>query len=222
MRIARDVWRMDQNQMHYVPNGIDLARFSIATPPSTGSDGGPVIGTVAALRAEKNVGRLIRAFHRATLDAPARLVIVGDGAERPELEALTATLGLINRVHFAGHVPQPDSLIRTFDIFAMSSDTEQMPISLLEAMAAGLPTAATDVGDIASMLPDAGRAFVTPCDDAALASALATLVHDPSLRAKLGQASRAKAAQSFDQSEMFRRWSSLLEAGTSQSKAHAA
>ena len=219
MRIARDVWRMSQRQLHYVPNGIDLARFSppSLSPAQSGEE--TIIGTVAALRPEKNVGRLIRAFHQATLNDPARLVIVGDGPQRSELEVLAATLGVSRRVHFAGHVPQPESLMKSFDIFAMSSDTEQMPISLLEAMAAGLPTAATDVGDIASMLPDIGRAFVTPCADAALATALATLIRDPTLRLALGQASRTKASASFDQSEMFRRWSSLLDGETPLSEA---
>ena len=222
MRIARQVWRMNETRLHYVPNGIDLARFSppSLTRPWPGER--PIVGTVAALRPEKNVARLIRAFHRAASQTPARLIIVGDGPQRTELEALVATLDIAGLVHFAGHVTQPDLLIKTFDIFAMSSDTEQMPISLLEAMAAGLPTAATDVGDIASMLPDAGRAFVTPCDDNALASALTILIGDPVLRSKLGQASKAKAAQSFDQSDMLRRWSSLLETRIPSKNAHAA
>ena len=222
MRIACQIWRMNQSHLHYVPNGIDLARFSASAPTSAWPGEGPIIGTVAGLRPEKNVARLIRAFHRAASQAPARLVIVGDGPQRRELEMLVETLGLMDRVRFAGHVPQPDPLLKMFDIFAMSSDTEQMPISLLEAMATGLPTAATDVGDIASMLPDAGRAFVTPCDDIALAAALTTLIREPALRARLGQASKTKAAESFDQSEMLHRWSSLLETGTLSSEAHVA
>ena len=217
MRIARQVWRLNQHRLNYVPNGIDLVRFSLPGPTLTWPGEGPVIGTVAALRPEKNIGRLIRAFHQASAKAPARLVIVGDGPQRAELETLAAELGLRDRVHFAGHVTKPDPLLKAFDIFAMSSDTEQMPISLLEAMAAGLPTAATNVGDIATMLPEAGKAFVTPCEDAALGDALTALVRDPALRSKLGQASKVKAAESFDQSVMFRRWSTLLEAETAHS-----
>jgi glycosyltransferase involved in cell wall biosynthesis len=221
MRIAGQIWRMDERQLHYVPNGIDLNRFASPFSAVGNPTEGPLIGTVAALRPEKNVGRLIRAFHSAVAQAPARLIIVGEGPQRNELEALVATLGLSGRVQFAGHVSQPDSLLRTFDIFAMSSDTEQMPISLLEAMAAGLPTAATDVGDIASMLPAVGRSFVTPCDDTALASALTILIGNSALRVSLGRASKAKAVQSFDQTDMLRRWSSLLETGTPLSEADA-
>ncbi len=222
MRIATEIWRMKKSQLHYVPNGVDLTRFPPLVPLRKSAEAGLVVGTVAALRPEKNVGRLVRAFHHAVSTTSAKLVIVGDGPERPELEALAATLGLKGRVHFAGHVPQPEALIRSFDIFAMSSDTEQMPISLLEAMAAGLPVAATDVGDIASMVPAQGRPFVTPCDDAALASALTALLQDPALRITLGRASREKASTSFAQAEMFRRWSALLDGEPLSAQAPAA
>ena len=104
MRIARQAWQMDESQLHYVPNGIDLARFSSQVVSHAWPGEGPVIGTVAALRPEKNVGRLIRAFHSAASRAPARLVIVGDGPQRSDLETLAATLGLSGRIHFAGHV----------------------------------------------------------------------------------------------------------------------
>ena len=220
MRVAREVWRFSQRQLHYIPNGIDIDRFSSPTPAVTWAGDGPVIGTVAALRPEKNVARLIRAFHSAASNAPARLVIVGDGPQRAELETFAAGLDLRDRIHFTGHIDKPDSLIKAFDIFAMSSDTEQMPISLLEAMAAGLPIAATDVGDVAIMVPREGKAFVTSCDDAPLASALLTLIRDPALREKLGHASKVKAAEAFGQSEMFHRWSSLLVSETSSSKEH--
>ncbi|MDT7953462.1 MAG: glycosyltransferase, partial [Acetobacteraceae bacterium] len=123
---------------------------------------------------------------------------------------LTVSLGLAGRVHFAGHVRDPDELIQGFDIFALSSDTEQMPISLLEAMAAGLPTAATDVGDIASMLPVENRPFITPCDDRALGAALLKLARDSGLRAELGRASRQRAELHFDEAQMFDRWSAIL------------
>lgn len=216
--IAGRIWRLSPERLHYVPNGIDLARFgrdgtSFEWPPDK-ERCGPIVGTVAALRPEKNIGRLIRAFHFVKSQAAARLLIVGDGPQRSELMQLTVDLGISNYVCFAGHVARPDDLIRSFDIFAMSSDTEQMPISLLEAMAAGRPTVATDVGDVALMLPLAGRAFVTPCDDVALGKALLTMVQSPGLRTDLGDASQKRVADRFDQAQMFRHWSSLLEKGT--------
>lgn len=210
LRIATDIWRLNPRHLRYVPNGIDLARFNgpPAALPWLGE--APVIGTVAAFRAEKNLARLLRAFQLAVLEAPARLVLIGDGPERAALEALAQDLGIAPLVHWAGHVAEPAPLIRALDIFAMSSDTEQMPISLLEAMAAGLPAAATDVGDIRSMLPEQAGPFVTPRDDKALATALRKLISDPALRQTLGAASRAKAEREFDQRFMFAAWAELL------------
>jgi glycosyltransferase involved in cell wall biosynthesis len=150
-----------------------------------------VIGTVAALRPRKNIARLIRALASACRWVPARLVIVGDGPERPALEALAAAEGIGGKVEFAGHRADPAALYAGFDIFALSSDTEQMPLSVLEAMASGLPVAATDVGDVADMLDAANRRYVVAHEDGALADALAALAARSDLRAALGAANRA-------------------------------
>lgn len=211
LRIASETWRLDRRRLRYVPNGIDLARFAGPAGRAPWPGEGAVVGTVAALRPEKNIARLIRAFHLAARAVPARLVLIGDGPERAGLERLAGELGLTGRVFFTGHVPQPAALLKALDVFALSSDTEQMPISLLEAMASGLPTAATDVGDIRAMLPDVAHKFVTPCDDGALGAALAELLASPGLRAALGEASRAKAQQEYSQDKMVAQWAALLE-----------
>jgi glycosyltransferase involved in cell wall biosynthesis len=210
MRIALETWRLPKRQVHYVPNGIELARFAGPKPEDAWQGEGPLVGTVAALRPEKNVGRLIRAFARANAETPARLLLIGDGPERAALEALVMELGVRERVRFAGHVSQPAELIRSLDVFGLSSDTEQMPISLLEAMAAGVAVAATDVGDVAVMLPTAQRAFVVPCDDEPLARVLGKLIRDPGQRAALGNANQRRAADEYDEAKMFSRWATLL------------
>lgn len=209
MRIARETWRLPPRWLHYVPNGIDLARFGgrATAPPS---EGGPVVGTVAALRPEKNLARLLRAFRLAAESGPARLVLIGDGPERSGLERLATELGIAHRVRFAGHVNDPAPLIKAMDVFALSSDTEQMPISLLEAMAAGLPVAATDVGDIRAMLPAASHPFVVPCADAPLGAALRSLLDSASLRDEIGRANRGRAEAEYGQDRMFKRWEELL------------
>ena len=181
-RIATEVWRLDPHRVRYVPNGIDLARFA----GSREAGGEPVIGTVAALRPEKNLARLLRAFRLVADVMPARLVIAGDGPERPRLERITRDLGLSELVRFTGHLDDPAVLYRRFDVFALSSDTEQMPLSVIEAMASGLPVAATAVGDVAAMLAAENHAFVTPLEDAALAAAIAALARDAALRARVG------------------------------------
>jgi glycosyltransferase involved in cell wall biosynthesis len=208
-RIATEIWRLDPSRVRYIANGIDLARFAGAAAAEFPGEG-PVIGCVAALRAEKNLGRLVRAFHLAAEGTPARLVIVGDGPERAALEALAASLGLSERVLFTGHVPEPAPYYRRFDIFALTSDTEQMPMTVLEAMAAALPVAATDVGDIKEMLAAENRDFIVPRDDRALADAFLTLLRQPELRRGVGAANRARAERDYDQEVMFGAYAALF------------
>jgi glycosyltransferase involved in cell wall biosynthesis len=207
-RIATGTWRLPQSRLRLLPNGVDLARFAAA---GTRAGGQPVvIGTVAALRPEKNISRLIRAVARLPAAAPARLMIVGDGPERAALQALAVKEGVGKRVVFAGHRTDPAPLYADFDIFALSSDTEQMPLSVLEAMASGLPVVATDVGDVAAMLDAANRPYVVPLEDGTLADALAELVVRPDLRAILGIANRARAHAEFAEADMVAAWGDLF------------
>ncbi|MGA3400729.1 MAG: glycosyltransferase [Acetobacteraceae bacterium] len=206
-RIATTIWRLPADRVRYIPNGIDLERFASARAPSRAVDAPAVIGTVAALRAEKHLGRLLRAF--AAVGPAARLVIAGDGSERAALEDLAQSLGLRERVRFTGHVDDPAPLYAGFDVFALSSDTEQMPLSMIEAMAAGLPVAATDVGDVRAMLAAENAPFVGKLDAADLARSLTVLLNDPALRARIGAANQAKARAEFDQAAMFRAYGAL-------------
>lgn len=206
-RIATEVWRLNPERVHYVPNGIDLARFA----GTRASGSGLVIGTVAALRPEKNLGRLLHAFRRLIATVPARLVVVGDGPERAGLQRLAAELQLGDSVSFTGNIADPAPYYRDFDIFALSSDTEQMPLSVIEAMAAGLPVAATSVGDVPEMLACENRPYVVASEEAALASALAALSADPALRARIGAANRAKAQAEFAQATMVAAWQELFD-----------
>ncbi len=202
--IATNQWRLPAARLHYIPNGVDIRRFA----PAADRPPGQVIGTVAALRPEKNLARLLRAFQ--TLPPPARLVIVGDGGERARLHALAAELGIAGRVEFTGPCADPERLYAGFDIFALASDTEQMPLSVLEAMAAGLPVVSTDVGDVRHMLAPANAIAVVPLQDAALAAALRSQLAAPGLRAELGAANRAKAVRDYDQEVMFQAYAALI------------
>lgn len=207
-RIAREVWRLPRGRVRYQPNGVDLAQAA----PEMVLGEGLIVGTVAALRAEKNVARLLRAFRLAAEARPARLLVVGDGPERAALGTLARELGIAERVHFAGHVAQPRGLVAAMDVFALSSDTEQMPLSLLEAMAAGKPVAATAVGDVAEMLAPENRRYVVARDDGALAGAIGALLDDSEARRALGAANRARAEAAYSEGAMVAAWAGLLGA----------
>jgi glycosyltransferase involved in cell wall biosynthesis len=209
-RIATEVWKLPHRVVKYVPNGVDLARFT-AGPRATVQHP-PVIGTVAALRPEKNLARLIRAFATVVREHPAippRLVIVGDGPERASLTALAAQQGIAELTTFTGQRDDTPSLYAGFDLFALTSDTEQMPLSVIEAMASGLPVVATDVGDIRTMLAAENAPFLGLRDDAVIAQMVAALLARPDARARIGAANREKAERDFDQANMFAAWRGL-------------
>ena len=214
LRIARTAWAQPERRIALIPNGVDLARFS-ATPDKDAipglhrREGEVVIGTLAGLRAVKNLPRLVRAF-AAMQVANARLVIVGEGPESERIADSARRLGVADRLLMPGFLPDPASIARAFDIFALSSDSEQMPISLIEAMAAGLPVAATAVGDVMTMVSRDNRPLiVAPDDEAALAAALDTLADRADLRRTIGRANREKAQAEFDEREMIARYARL-------------
>jgi glycosyltransferase involved in cell wall biosynthesis len=209
---AEHLWRLPKSRLAYIPNGIDCTRFTGGRAGALTSDDVVVIGTVAALRPEKNLGRLLRAFAALpeAMRTKARLEIVGDGPERAGLEVLAGELGIAEKVHFPGHCANPEAALCGFDIFALSSDTEQMPISLVEAMASGLPVAAVDVGDVREMVAEANRPLVVSRDDEALCQVLEALIEDPERRYQLGSANRARAEEMFDERLMIQRYAELF------------
>jgi glycosyltransferase involved in cell wall biosynthesis len=215
--LARRVWRLPSERVTYVPNGVDVVRFASPArdivPGFARRPNELVIGTVAPLRPEKNVGRLLRVF--ATLDRAivVRLVVAGDGLERRALERLAGELGIADRVIFTGQVA-PEAVLGTFDIFALSSDTEQMPNALLEAMAASRAVAAVNVGDVKRIVCEDNRAFIVARDDGpAFAAAITQLLHDPEKRRALGLKNRDRVVAAFSQERMFAAYSVVLAAG---------
>ena len=210
--IASEQWRLSSGTLRYLPNGVDLGRFTSGRAPPPDSwelmPGGVVVGTVAALRPEKNLMRLVRAV--ALAGGHLRLVVVGDGPDRAKLQSLASQLLPPGNAVFLGHCADPSSTYRHMDIFALSSDTEQMPLTVLEAMASGLPIAATDVGDVATVVDRVNRPFVVPLDDAALAAALTRLASDPATRNRLGEANRLRVREGYDQEQMIRNWGHML------------
>lgn len=204
--IALTEWHQPASRVVRIANGIDTAAYAKkpkpdALPRVIKRPGEKWLGTLAGLRAVKNLPRLVRAF--ADLPDEWQLVILGEGPEREAIRAEALRLNVAHRVHLPGFVADPAKAVGLFDLFALSSDSEQFPISVVEAMAAGLSVVSTDVGDVAGMLVEDNRTFVTPVgDEPALAASLATLAADEALRRGIGEANRLRARTEYDEKAM--------------------
>lgn len=211
--IARTIWHQPLDKICRFPNGIDTDHFN--RRPQRGSfpgfqkrTGEIVVGTIAGLRTVKNLPRLVRAV--AAAGPNIRLAIVGDGPARGAIMAEAERLGIADRVMMPGYLRDPARYIRLFDIFALSSDSEQYPISLIEAMTSALPVVSTDVGDVRTIVARENRPFIAPrTDEASLAQAIRELAHDAGLREKLGAANRVLACALYDEETMFARYRQL-------------
>jgi glycosyltransferase involved in cell wall biosynthesis len=216
--IATRIWRISPAKVVYIPNGIDCDRFTGARDRALADRYGidaesTVIGTVATLRPEKNLERLILAFRDLPRDTKLQLLIVGDGSKREALESFAKEQGVSDRVIFPGYISDPAAILSLFDIFAISSDTEQMPISILEAMASGLPVAGVDVGDVRHMVSDANKPYIVERDTDALSAILAKFVSEPSLRRSIGDENRRHVREVYEEKTMVDAYARLFSRG---------
>lgn len=204
--IALDTWQQPRGRVKRIANGIATARYGRkprpdALPRVIKRSDELWLGTIAGLRAVKNLPRLVRVF--APLPEEWQLVILGEGPERDAIRDEALRLDVGHRVHLAGFVADPAAVIGLFDLFALSSDSEQFPISVVEAMAAGLAVAAPAVGDVQAMVAEANAPLIAPAgDEAALGASLFDLAEDPALRRALGAANRERAQAEYDEAGM--------------------
>jgi glycosyltransferase involved in cell wall biosynthesis len=141
-------------------------------------------------------------------------LIAGDGPERARLEKHAASLGIAGDVRFAGHIRATETIYAALSMLVLSSDTEQMPTAVLEAMASGLPVVSTNVGDVMTMVSAENQPFVTPLDAGALAQGMLRILSDPSAAAQIGVANRDKACREYTEDRMVAAYESLY-GGTS-------
>lgn len=212
--IALTTWKQPRARVHRIPNGIDTARYAKTPKPDAipgfrRRPGEVVIGTLAGLREVKDLPMLVRAV--AGMSTRARLVIVGEGPERQAILDAAEKMDIADQLVLPGFLPDPHDFIGLFDLFALTSRSEQFPISVLEAMAAGLPIVATPVGDILRMVSPANHDYIFKrthtvlIRDALQVLAAAT----PEQRAWLGAQNRLKAVAEYDEGTMIARYAAL-------------
>ena len=202
---------------------VEVIPYTAALPPAAGSpsarrDGPRTVLFVGRLVERKGVAHLIEALTRLRSPSPVRLVIVGDGAERPRLEALAQRLGVTDRVVFRGKISDVE-LQRAYqaaDVFVLPStldargDTEGLGVVLLEAMNYAVPVIASRVGGITDIVADGESGIlVPPGDTVALAAAIDRMLADPDLARRYGAAGRTRLTRDFSWDAITRRWDAV-------------
>jgi glycosyltransferase involved in cell wall biosynthesis len=194
----------------YIPSketaGTDV-RAELALSPDT-----PLVGTAAILRSEKALDILIEAHAEVIRRIPAaHLVIAGEGDREADLRARADELGIADRVHLIGLRSDVDALLRAFDVGAMSSDWEGMPLFVFECMAAGTPLVATDVGGLPEIVEQGRTGILVPRrDPSALGAAIAGLLADPERGRELAAAA-AQRSEQFTIEAVSRRFADLYD-----------
>jgi glycosyltransferase involved in cell wall biosynthesis len=204
----RDLDGVPAAKLHCIANGTPLLE------PVTIEDHHPArVGAVGRLVDAKDYVTLVqcaRLLRQRGFDF--RLTIVGEGPERARLEREIRQLALEDRVELPGATSDVTSWLKRFDIYVLSSIREGQPLSLLEAMAAGLPIVATQVGGIPDTLLDGEEALlIPPRDPDALATAISILFHDVGMRRRLGSRARERLIRDFSISVSSRRYRAIYE-----------
>ena len=203
------------DRVEVVHNGVDLNRHDLDLADrlqARASFGWPedamIIMQVARLNRLKDQATALRTIRILHESCPhSRLILVGDGEDRDALEQKCIDLGLTSSVEFLGTRSDVPRLLAAADIFLLTSISEGVPLTLIEAMAASLPCVATRVGGVAEVVSDGETGLLAEAGDAAaLARHLNRLAGDPAVREQLGAAGRRRAVARFDAAKMQRRY----------------
>jgi len=201
-----------------IPNGIPLEAFSRSASRRAAwrrregfSSGDVLFVCVARLSPEKRHAVLLEAFARCAAGFPrARLLLAGDGELRGEIARRIEGLGLRGRAFLLGVRPDVPDILAASDVFVLASAWEGNPLSVMEAMAAGLPAVCTAVGGVPELLESGVSGLLVPPEDPGeLAGALELLLRNRALRERLGQKAAATAASRFGLGMMVRAYEEL-------------
>ncbi|WP_223556579.1 MULTISPECIES: glycosyltransferase family 4 protein [Lysinibacillus] len=203
------------HKMLTIHNGIDQIDKRIA--PNREKEEHPLIVMVARFEVPKRQDLLLEALAELS-DIPWRLQLIGDGSLRPNLETFVANKGLTDRVSFLGNQLEVTPLLEDSHLFVLLSDWEGLPISIIEAMRAGLPIIATNVGGVNELVSDHENGFLMNRDDTdLLKKRLKQLLMDENLRQKMGDASERCFLRNFTFLPMYQKTLFVYEQAVSKS-----
>jgi glycosyltransferase involved in cell wall biosynthesis len=211
-----EVEGIDPRDVLFVPLGIpDPSRTASHDVRSELgiAPGQPVVGTVGVMRPEKALDLLVRSAVSLAPQFPGlRILIVGDGAERPRLEKLIDELGVRETVSVVGFRRDIPDVLAALDVAVCCSDFEGSPLSVMEYMEAGKPIVATRVGGVPDIIDDGVHGLlVPPQDPAALATAIGALLRDPERAAEMGRQAQTRRRGDFHIDNLVRRMENLYE-----------
>jgi len=205
-RLTESRLGLPHNSVRTIHNGGAIPEV---TEPAARISAGPVVGCVARLAREKALDVLLDAL---ALLPDVNALLIGDGPERSALEEQAVALEVADRVVFAGWQPEPARFFPSMDVFVLPSRFESFGLAVLEAMLAGLPVVACDVGSVGELVVDGTTGLLVPPDDASgLADALRRLLDSPELRARMGAAGRRRALELFAPEIMARQYETLYD-----------
>jgi len=201
-----------------IPNGVEVSRFARGAPVGFRSqigarDGEVLVTYVGRLERQKGVDVMLCAGAKALRHkGDLRFLVVGAGPDRSAFEVLAARLGIAGHVDFLGWRPDVPDILAASDIFVLPSRWEGMPNALLEAMASGTASVASDVEGVRELIePGRSGLVVLPGDADALAGAVVSLARDEGLRKRLGAAARRSVTEHFDIGSVVQQYVRLYE-----------
>jgi sugar transferase (PEP-CTERM/EpsH1 system associated) len=215
--VSREVAELSRDQgiadskLSTIVNGIDISRFRFGAPDPAGA-----IVTVARLSPEKDLANLIRATALAAERVrDLRVEVAGNGPCAEELQRLASELGVGERIRFLGEIRDVPALLARARMFVLPSRSEGIPLTVLEAMACGLPVIATRVGGLPEVVEDALTGVLVPsADPAALAEAVIEIWNDPGRADRMGRSGRRRAEERFDVRRMVANYEALYRQRT--------
>jgi N-acetyl-alpha-D-glucosaminyl L-malate synthase BshA len=214
-----------RREIEVIPNFIDPERWK---PPSSDArscfakDGQRLVLHVSNFRPVKRVLDVVEIFDRLQKTIPARLLMIGDGPDRPAAEALCREKGLASSVAFLGNMPALEELMPSADLYVLPSNSESFGLSALEAQACGVPVLGYEVGGLPEVIELGKTGFLREVGDVdGLAADAVALLTDPRRLAEMRAASRERAVRLFDADTMVGRYLALYERVLSRTQSHA-